>query len=189
MSIVKTEQVVESWSMQIRNANGKAEEIYANTEKALAESNVPNIKKEKRKISPGLLRGLMGGKRDFLVIEETKNSNLGPYQMFISARDYGNNLDVNWYLTFRMGLKQKIKYLLCLVPVVNLLVIPLVVLQALGNARREGLALDLFDEQDLRAYVTNAHHCLLESVSNVMTELKQDPSKIDRKSKGFLGIS
>jgi hypothetical protein len=49
--------------------------------------------------------------------------------------------------------------------------------------------LDLFDQQDLRAYGTNAHHCLLKAVEKLMINLHQDPSKIDRKSRGFLGIS
>lgn len=49
--------------------------------------------------------------------------------------------------------------------------------------------LDVFDQQDLNAYVSNAHHCLLEAVSAVMRESSQDLSLIERKSRGFLGIS
>jgi hypothetical protein len=49
--------------------------------------------------------------------------------------------------------------------------------------------LDLFDQQDLRTYSTNAHHCLLKAVDKLMLDLNQDPSKIERKSRGFLGIS
>jgi len=41
----------------------------------------------------------------------------------------------------------------------------------------------------LRAYTTNAHHCLIKAVEKLMTNLNQDTSKIDRKSRGFLGIS
>ena len=36
--------------------------------------------------------------------------------------------------------------------------------------------------------MTNAHHCLLVAVDEVMVSLNQDPSKLDRKSRGFLGI-
>lgn len=49
--------------------------------------------------------------------------------------------------------------------------------------------LDLFDQQDLTAYVTNTHHCLIEAVEKLMLNMGQDPSKIDRKSRGFWGIS
>jgi hypothetical protein len=74
----------------------------------------------------------------------------------------------------------------------NLLILPFVLVGGLASRvkeKRGGLDLDLFDEQDLRAYVTNAHHCLLEAVNKLMLDLNQDPSKIDRKSRGFLGIS
>jgi len=49
--------------------------------------------------------------------------------------------------------------------------------------------LDLFQQQDLNAYATVVHHCLLKAIEKMMSNLGQDPSKIDRKSKGFLGIS
>jgi len=49
--------------------------------------------------------------------------------------------------------------------------------------------LNLFDKQDLTAYITDVHHSLMEAVEKLMLELKQDPSKIDRKARGFLGIS
>jgi hypothetical protein len=49
--------------------------------------------------------------------------------------------------------------------------------------------LNLFNKQDLTAYVTCVHHCLLEAVEKLMLGMDQDPSKIDRKTRGFLGIS
>ena len=45
--------------------------------------------------------------------------------------------------------------------------------------------LDIFAQQDLRAYVTVVHHCLKEVVEMLMKGLGQDTSKIDGKSKGF----
>ncbi|MCD6473249.1 hypothetical protein J7K55_09160 [Candidatus Aerophobetes bacterium] len=50
------------------------------------------------------------------------------------------------------------------------------------------MGIDIFDQQDLRAYVTVTHHCLLKAVENLMKELGQDSSKIERKSKGFLEV-
>jgi hypothetical protein len=51
------------------------------------------------------------------------------------------------------------------------------------------LDLDVFDQEDLRAYATNAHHCLLKAVENLMLSMEQDPSRIERRSRGILGIS
>ena len=48
--------------------------------------------------------------------------------------------------------------------------------------------LDIFDQQDLRAYVTVAHHCMLEAVKALMVSLGQDVGTIDRKSKGVLEV-
>lgn len=50
------------------------------------------------------------------------------------------------------------------------------------------MEVDIFDQQDLRAYVTVTHHCLLKAVESLMKDLGQDFSKIERKSKGFLEV-
>jgi hypothetical protein len=124
-------------------------------------------------IAPGIIRGVMGTTREFLVVTDRENYRLRPYQIFFNARDYGDNLNVSWHLTFRPTLWLAI---LSLLPYVS--VIPKVLSD-----------LDLFDQQDLIAYATNAHHCLQKAVEKLMINLGQDLSKIDRKSKGFLGIS
>ena len=191
MAIVRKEEVIDSWSVLIAGGQGKAQEIFGNTDNFIAQTKVPNVKKERKKLAPGIIRGLFGTKRDFLVVRETGNPRLKPYQMFIGARDYGNNLDISWYLTHRPGFWQKVMVFLLFIPVLNFFVLPFALIGGLASMAKEkrgGLDLDLFDEQDLRAYVTNAHHCLLEAVEKLMVDLHQDPSKIDRKSRGFLGI-
>jgi hypothetical protein len=51
------------------------------------------------------------------------------------------------------------------------------------------LSFDIFDQQDLIAFATSVHHSLLKAVEKLLYSLNQDPSKINRKSRGFLGIS
>jgi hypothetical protein len=192
MAVVRKEEVVDSWSVLIGNGQGRAEEIFSNTDRFIAQTNVPNAKIEKKAMASGIIRGLFGAKRDFVVVTETGNPRLKPYQMFIGARDYGNNLDISWYLTHRLRFRKRLTAWLLLVPGVNFLVLPFTLmggLTSMAKERRGGLDLDLFDEQDLRAYATNAHYCLLEAVDKLMADLHQDSSKIDRKSRGFLGIS
>lgn len=190
MAIVKSEQVSERWQTLLENSQGNAEKIFADTEKLIKESKAPTVRVVRRKISPGILRGLLGGSRDFLVVTQTGNSNIAPYQIFINVRDYGNNLDVAWYLTYRITFRQKLILFLCLVPIINILVIPVVLMQRVFQAGKSGISeLDLFDEQDLTAYVINTHHCLKNAITKMLKELGQDTSKIDWKSKGFLGIS
>ncbi|HEX77591.1 MAG TPA: hypothetical protein G4O03_04165 [Dehalococcoidia bacterium] len=102
------------------------------------------------------------------------NEGLSDYRMYVSARDYGNNLDVSWYLTCEPGFfKRSFSGLLT----------------KGASDKALSFALDLFKQQDLRAYVTVVHHCLLKAVELLMTGLGQDASKIERKSRGFLGVS
>ena len=49
--------------------------------------------------------------------------------------------------------------------------------------------IDLFDQQDLTAYASNAHHCMLRAVQELMLKLHQDPTTLNRQSKGFFGLN
>ncbi|RLG57283.1 MAG: hypothetical protein DRN95_05720, partial [Candidatus Hydrothermarchaeota archaeon] len=88
---------------------------------------------------------------------------------YINVRDYGNNLDVSWYLTYKLGFLQSLLY-------------------SMTQSKFEP-ALNLFEEQDLRSYVTLVHHSILKALEKLMLSLNQDFSKVDRRSKGFLGVS
>lgn len=167
--ILRKEQVLDTWAILIEGAQGKAGEIFKNTEGLLRDSKAPSLEIEKREIAPGVVRGFMGKSREFLIVTGRENFRLKPYQIFINARDYGDNLDVSWHLTFKPPLWQTLVFFR---------VVP-----------RNLIDLDLFDEMDLRAYATNVHHCVQAAVNKIMLDLNQDPSKIDRKSRGFLGIS
>ena len=48
--------------------------------------------------------------------------------------------------------------------------------------------MDFFTQQDLRAYVGIVHHCVMDIVKQLLTELEQDPKALDTKSKGFLAV-
>jgi len=127
---------------------------------------------KEEKVGPGLEIISFGETRDFLIVSDRRNTKLSSFKTFINANDYGDNLFVSWHLTYRPDFWQS---LLMLLPGV-----------------KKVLSLDdlnLFNKQDLTAYVTNVHHSLLEAVDKIMLDLNQDQSKIDRKSRGFLGVS
>ena len=97
---------------------------------------------------------------------------------------------VAWYVILWPNLLQMLLKFTMFLPLLNLAILPLYILTQLPKAGNAGLLdLDFFDLQDLKAYVTNAHHCVLDAVDKLLLELSQDPSKIERKSRGFLGIS
>ena len=173
LATLKKEEVIDNWSILIENGNGRAEDIFRDTNSFILETKAPAIAIKREEISPSMLKGVLGRKRDFLTVVDKRNIRLKPYKIFINARDYGKNLDVSWYLTFKPELWKRI---LALFPFVS------IVPKKLSD-------LDIFDQQDLRAYATNAHHCVIKAVEKLMLSLGQDPAKIDRKSRGFLGIS
>lgn len=171
--ILRKEQVIDNWGVLIEDGQGKADEVFQDTENLIRETKAPAIGMKIKKMAPGIIKGALGIQRDFLVVMNQERIRLDPYQIFINARDYGNNLDISWYLTYRPSFFMAI---LSLIPFVK--IIPL----SLSD-------LDLFDQQDLTAYTTNCHHCLLKAVEKQMLALNQDFSKIEKKSRGFLGIS
>lgn len=192
MAVLRREEIIDDWSILISGASGRAQEVFTAARGFIAETKVPNVAVERKEMSPGVIRGMFGIRRDFLVVSETGSRRLKPYQMYINARDYGTNLAVDWYLVYRSGWFVQMLAVLAAIPFLGLLLLPFTAIAAMTQRtmeRRGGLDLDLFDTQDLRTYVTNAHHCLLDSVDKLMLSLNQDPSKLERKSRGFLGIS
>ncbi len=170
-NMLRKEQVLDSWGMLIKNGQGRFDKVFQDTESFITESKAPSLKIGRNKMAPGIIGSLFGAKRDFLVVKDQQSSMLSPYQIFINARDYGNNLDVSWYLTYRPSFFEAF----------------LAVFRIRSSIALTEL--DLFELQDLTAYTAVCHHSTLDAVVNLMLELNQDPSKIDRKSKGFLGIS
>jgi len=155
------EQVVDRWDCLIGDAQGRADAVLAATMAHIDQQHLAFISYETRDLAASLLRG---GTRPFLVIHHTDNGRLGPYRMHVNVRDYGSNLQASWFLTYHRSFFERLKP--------N----PLV-------------TLNLFDEQDLRAYVTAVHHSFLDAVIDLMIALGQDSSRIERKTNGFLGIS
>jgi hypothetical protein len=188
--ILGKHQIAEKWGAMIGDAAGRGEDLLSATEHFLELSQAPDTKLQRRSMSPGVLRGALGGKRPFVVISNTSNTNLRPFKLYLNVRDYGTNLQVSWYLVSQPNFKEKLSSFILSIPVVGLLFAPSFLFGRASNAGKAGmLELDIFDEQDLSAYVTNLHHCVLDAVDNLMQELNQDFSRIDRQSKGFLGIS
>lgn len=167
---LKDEKILESWSILIENAKGRGNEIYEKTKRYLEESEAPAVKTDMVKVRPGFLKGvILGREREYMRV---KSDALKDFKMYIGARDYGNNLDVQWYLTCEPGFfKKRLSRVLT------------------SSEDTLSFLLDIFQQQDLRAYATVVHHSLLKAVMELMDELEQDTSKIDRKSRGFLGIS
>ena len=167
--IVRRQQVIDRWDTLIAGGQGHADHVIRETSEMLTALELPQIAMEHMEIAPGIFKKLTGVKRPFLVVSQTTNFNLQPYRVYVNVRDYGESLQTSWYLTFQPGFLQRLR---------------MVVLR-----RTNSLMLDLFDEQDLRAYVTAVHQCFIVAVLDLFATLGEDSSNLNRTSKGFLGIS
>ena len=167
--IVRRQQVIDRWDTLIAGGQGQAERVIIATTELLTALQLPQIALQQTDLSPSIFKRLAGTKRPFLVVSQTTNFNLQPYRVYVNVRDYGESLQTSWYLTFQPGLLQRLR---------------MIVLR-----RTNSLMLDLFDEQDLRAYVTAVHQCFIQAVLELLETLGQDNNTLNRTSKGFLGIS
>lgn len=168
----KKAEILDNWSILIKKAQGQRDKVISTTKELVTESKAPSIEMKEDKVGPSLAIASLGETRDFLIVTNRVNAKLSSFKTFVNANDYGENLFVSWYLTYRPDF---LRSLIMLLP---------------GAKKIMSLDdLNLFNKQDLTAYVTDVHHCLLEAVEKLMTDLNQDPSKIERKSRGFLGIS
>jgi len=165
-------EILDNWSALIRGAQGQRDKVISTTKELINISKAPSIEIKEDKVGPGLAPSAFGETREFLIVADRRNLKLGCFKAYVNANDYGDGLFVSWYLTYMPDVWQT---LASLIP---------------GAGKVIGLdELNLFNKQDLTAYVTCVHHCLLEAVDKLMLGMNQDPSKIDRKTRGFLGIS
>jgi hypothetical protein len=161
----KRESVIRQWGQLVRDGGGKAHWVLNETERLIKEVAAPNIEQRRETVSSGVF----SEKRDFLLVT---HKSLREYAMFISARDFGRDLEVSWFLTVNPGfLKRAISKRL-----------------SSGNPNALSMSLDMFAHQDLNAYVGTAENCLHEALEHLLGDLKQDYSTIDRRSKGVLNI-
>jgi hypothetical protein len=166
---LKKEVIVDRWSMIVKEGQGKTEEIYKDTENYIQKSEAPEVKFERVQVRASFLKGVFGNERTYIRIV---NKNLKGYKMYIGARDYGKNLDLSWYVTCEPGLTAGI----------------ISKIFSIFSSKKMTWVpnLDLFQQQDLTAYVTVVHHCFIDAIEKITKGTGQE---IDRKSKGFLGIS
>lgn len=197
---IREEEIVEQWGILLAGGEGKAEEIFENTVKNLEESGAPDLEISKKEVTPSFIKGLMGKKKTFLTVS---NTYLKDYRMYIGARKYGRQLNVSWYLTLQpRGIMAWVANHISdndiVLIIAFVILLPFIILQSVldvvlmfrrGAPSVSPADLDIFDLEELSAYTTTCHHALLEAVAELMRKQGQNPSTIDRKSKGFLSIS
>ena len=93
---LKDEKLLDSWGVVIEDAAGKGDQLIELIRARLKYSEMPGVSWDGIDASPGMLKGWMGKKRDFLRVMA---DNLKDYRMYVGARDFGRHLDFSWFLT------------------------------------------------------------------------------------------
>lgn len=169
MAKLPVDAVVETWGVLIPGQAAKAKEIYPLVQKTIAQVTSgagqgpwDQIKTQVQDVAgSGGLLGMLSAKRNRLVIEWS------PYKIYVGSRAYGHDLDVNWNLTFEQGFFSKF----------------------LQDSTGLSLSsLNAFQVEDLRAFASLVHRGVTTAVDTIMQQAGLDTSKINKSTKGFLGI-
>ena len=174
-------EVLDQWSNLLEGCQGSSEQVLQAVERNLHEAQAPGVTWKREAVAPNWLKGFGGGRRDFLSIT---SPNFSKHLMLVNAGDFGNNLNVAWYLAVRppMSLLAGCS-ILAISPF--LLFTPLLVLAVIGY--RHAHPPDLFQQQDLQAFVTVGHSAVLKAVEKLMNDKEIDLARLQRQSqKGFV---
>jgi hypothetical protein len=155
---LSTDKVIESWNVLIRDAAGRGEEIFDFCINYLTDVNPPGV--------TGSMDRSAGG--SCLVLT---HKYLQDYYMYISARDYGTCLAVNWVLTVSPSFFNKT--FAKVVPGVHALIYT---------------GLDYSAQMELGAYTTVVHQGVKDAVNALMEGMNQDFSKVNTRSRGVLEL-
>lgn len=162
---IRPQQVIDRWGNLVDGGHGHRQQVIDALHRSLVALDPPQTLADERMLASGRIFGGSGERRPFVVVSHSGNFRLEPYRIYVSVRDYGNALQTSWYLVAKPTFWQAL-------------------LQRVGL-----LSLDFFEEEDLRGYVTAVHHCFIQAVVELLTTLGQDDDRLDRTSKGFLGVS
>lgn len=165
---LKEETVLNQWSMLVDGAAGRGNEVLDEIQSRLTAARIPgNCEWSVEEVESG---GMFSKtKREFLIVRLDQFSD---YRNYVGVRPYGTHLDCCRFLTVEPGFfKRELS-------------------KAMTNGEGNALSVpkNLLVEQDLHAWVTVVHHCVLDGVKALYQKLGQDPSGIRRETKGFLQV-
>lgn len=173
MVTLKEGKILDQWATLLEQCQGEEEGVFRLVEAALTGYEAPGVTWKRESVATGFWKALKGKRRDFILV---RNERFDDYLMAIGARDYGTSLDISWYMLVSAG--GLIKRLLSMIPFMGLF------LRMIGQVKN----LDVFDQQDLRAWVTVGHHSVKKAVEELIEKRKIEV-QIDWKSRGMLGVA
>lgn len=165
---LKEETILNQWNMLVDGAAGQGPSVYDDIQRRLREARIPG------ECSWSLEEVQSGGflskvRREFLIV---RSGQFSDYRNYVGIRDYGSHLSCCRFLTVEPGfLKREFSKAI-----------------TGGTDRLLSTPKNILVEQDLSAWASVVHHCVLDSVKALVEQIGQDPAGIRRESKGFLEV-
>jgi hypothetical protein len=165
---LKEETILNQWNMLVDGAAGRGTEVLTDLERFLRAARVPGeCTWELEEVqSAGFFSKV---RREFLIVRLLQFSD---YRNYVGIRDYGSHLDCCRFLTVEPGFfKREFS-------------------KAIGGGEERLLSAprNVLVEQDLTAWVSVVHHCVVDAVRGLVTKLGRDPSCVRTETKGFLHV-
>jgi hypothetical protein len=165
---LKDETILNQWNMLVDGAAGRTIGLYDDIGERLRQARIPG------EASWSLEEVQSGGflakvRREFLIV---RLGQFKDYRNYIGVRDYGSSLSCCRFLTVEPGFfKREMSKAV-----------------TGGETRIFSTPKNVLVEQDLSAWVTVVHHCVIDAVKELVKTLGQDPLGVRTSSKGFLEI-
>ena len=169
MAVLNPQNILDSWHSLLDGCSGAAGQLFDKVGAKIDAAEPPNVYYDEERVATGFWMNITGQGREFLLVYN-EVPKVKDYKFYITSEPYGIHLSVGWYLTAPGGLLRSL---------------------GLGNVEtflREA-KLDLFESQELRNFATLVHGCVADSADEIVLSAGPDMQKVNRQTKGFLGLS
>lgn len=158
---LKDGKIAQKYSALLPGCQGEGPGLIKIIQDRLSSYEVKGLSWKEESASTGLLKGLMGKRRDVLVV---RNEQFSEWLVCIGAQDYGRFLYVVWYLTTSPRFLNKMR----------------------GAAVGEMLVddLDVFDQQDVEAYASVTRMAVVAATDELAKKHQLDLDRLQRQARG-----
>ena len=169
MLSLKDAKIIDQWSVMLPGCQGEGPGIVKIVSDTLARDEFPGLSCKEESASTGLLKGLMGKRRDVLIV---RNEKFSEYLACVGAQDYGRFLNVVWYFTASPSLTSKFRG----GGMVGL---------ASGGGQFALPDLDVFDQQDVSAFVAVTRMATQAAAEQLAKKRQLDLDRLERQTQGL----
>lgn len=170
---LKDSKIFSDWSSLLPDCQGEGPGLLQSIQDLLASGQVPGISWKEESASTGLMKGLLGKRRNVLVV---RSEQFPEWLVCIGAQDYGRFLNVVWYLTAAPKFLNKLRG----GGLIGL---------ATGGGAVLVDELDVFDKQDFDAFADITRMAVISATEEFAKRRQLDLSRLARQARGLPAAS